>query len=639
MDTRMKILLVDDSPEVLSSLISFLGDEYQTFVATTGTKALEIAEKEDIDLILLDITLPDISGIDICQQLKWAGDNDELPIIFITGETAAQVEKEGLEAGAIDFIHKPINPPIVKARVETHLFNYQQKKRLRQEFDSLSSVQESILRNAPIGIAHIDANKEIQVWNKVMQSLTGIGFEDISLPKLLSLFPPMVSNEIHEVLSGKEEHLLKDNISLIFRGTEHYCRILFTALHNGESDEGVTLLLRDTTEEVRAEEEKKELQNQLQQVQKMEAIGTLAGGIAHDFNNLLGAIIGFSELAMEEANELSREYLQEVLNASERARDLVSQILVFSRKSDLKTQHFRLSSFVKESIKFLKATIPSSISLVTHIESEEDTILCNPTQINQVIMNLCVNASHAIGDKPGEIIIALKKQDMHTIDSNLKQQLQSVQENYIRLEIQDNGSGMSEELQKRVFEPFFTTKEIGVGTGMGLSVVHGVVKSIGGAIAIKSTIGVGTTFSILLPLAEQEQEERSVITEERITGNGNILLVDDEIILTKVYSSMLQERGYTVTAVNNPLDALEVLFEESFDILITDKTMPRMSGLQLAKKVHEQQPELPILLVTGFEEAITEETLQQYGIKAIIPKPFSGDTIIKMINSVLVGTA
>lgn len=254
-------------------------------------------------------------------------------------------------------------------------------------------------------------------------------------------------------------------------------------------------------------------------------------------------------------------------------------------------------------------------------------------------MNLCVNASHAIGDKPGEIIIALKKQDMHTIDSNLKQQLQSVQENYIRLEIQDNGSGMSEELQKRVFEPFFTTKEIGVGTGMGLSVVHGVVKSIGGAIAIKSTIGVGTTFSILLPLAEQEQEERSVITEERITGNGNILLVDDEIILTKVYSSMLQERGYTVTAVNNPLDALEVLFEESFDILITDKTMPRMSGLQLAKKVHEQQPELPILLVTGFEEAITEETLQQYGIKAIIPKPFSGDTIIKMINSVLVGTA
>lgn len=635
MEKKMKLLLVDDSPEVLNSLISLLSDSYQIFIATSGEQALRIQQDERVDLILLDISLPDISGIEVCQQLKWAGDNDELPIIFITGETAPELEKEGLEAGAVDFIHKPINPPIVKARVETHLFNYQQKRRLKQEFESLSSVNNSILKNAPVGIAHIDANNEIQVWNNVMQELTNIPFEEISLPRMLDLFSSHVATEVKTLLKGQMKNLYKEQLTLHLNGEERHCRLIFNSLESEKGYEGVTLLLRDMTEEIIAEEEKKELQLQLQQAQKMEAIGTLAGGIAHDFNNLLGAIIGFSELAMDCVDSEGKEYLSEVLKASDRARDLVSQILVFSRKSDLEAQHFSLSSFIKESIKFLKATLPASINLQAHIDCLEDTVLCNPTQINQMIMNLCVNASHAIGNKGGEIHLSLTKADLSSCSAELLQQLKNRKESYLLLQVSDTGCGMSEELQKRVFEPFFTTKEVGVGTGMGLSVVHGVVNSLGGAIGIDSTLGRGTTFTILLPLANEQHPTRKEEVIPLSEGSGSILVVDDEIMLTTIFAQILENKGYTVTAVNHPDEAITLAGDKHFDLLITDKTMPQMNGLQLSRKLHEKSSTLPTILVTGFEEALTKETLQEYGIDAVIPKPFTSETILKSVQDLL----
>ncbi|MFH1985315.1 MAG: PAS domain S-box protein [Pseudomonadota bacterium] len=374
-------------------------------------------------------------------------------------------------------------------------------------------------------------------------------------------------------------------------------------------------LLRDITGEV-------EKEKQFRQAQKMEAIGTLAGGIAHDFNNILSGIIGYTELANQDAalSERSRQCLQKVLKAGNRATDLVKQILTFSRQGEQELKPLTLSPIIKEALKLLRASLPATIQIFAHIRTDI-AVVADATRIHQIIMNLCTNARQSIGEKTGCIEISLEAENFAQTVA-LRGQFLSPG-HYAKLTVQDDGRGIPETLRERIFDPFFTTKKKGEGTGLGLSVVHGIVAGMGGGITLDSQPGAGARFTILLPAIDQPVEEDAAPASELPRGTGRILVVDDEPFQTDMIVQMLEGLGYTVTACNSSSDALSQFSQnaDAFDLLITDMTMPELTGDVLALKCLEIRPDIPIALCTGFSEYISEGKAERLGIRAFLMKP------------------
>lgn len=393
----------------------------------------------------------------------------------------------------------------------------------------------------------------------------------------------------------------------------------------------------DISEQKRAEEERHVLESQLRQAQKMEAIGTLAGGIAHDFNNILAAVIGYSELAYRrlDGHEREKRYLNEVLKACERAKELIKQILTFSR-SDERTFHpLSVTPVVKEAVKLLRASLPTTIEIKMDLTATEDTVLADPTQIHQILMNLCTNAAHAMNGKGGTLTIGL-----HTgagIADEATESCAAIPPQ-LELTVADTGQGISPAIRGRIFDPFFTTKEVGKGTGMGLAVVHGIVKGHGGIIRVESEVNKGSTFRIYLPLTgvnHAEPEPR--IFQSLPEGKERILWVDDEEVLVEMGREMFSRLGYHVTTATRSKDALEVFrrHPDSFDLVITDMTMPEVTGLQLSRKLVDIKSDIDVILCSGYSEDITPESLAAAGICEYIAKPFNHKQIAMAIRHVL----
>jgi len=389
-----------------------------------------------------------------------------------------------------------------------------------------------------------------------------------------------------------------------------------------------------------AAEEKKNLQMQLQQAQKMEAIGTLAGGIAHDFNNILSAIIGYSELALREISEETKlySYVQGVRKAGKRARNLVSQILSFSRRSEEERKPIQITPILKESLKLLRASLPATIEIRQNFGTHLGNVLADPTQIHQVIMNLCTNAAHAMREKGGVLEVSLEGVDVDTFFATQHPDIVSGQ--YLKLTVSDTGCGMTMEVMEKIFDPYFTTKEKGVGTGLGLAVIQGIVKSHRGTITVESNPGMGSTFTIFLPVVD-EKESLSITSTFTFLpmGTERILYVDDEQDLVDIATAMLESLAYELVGTTTPLKALE-LFRANpgkFDLVITDMAMPKMTGVELAKECMHIRPEIPIILCTGFTEAITEEEAKAMGIRAFVMKPIFKDKLALTITQVLHG--
>ena len=391
-------------------------------------------------------------------------------------------------------------------------------------------------------------------------------------------------------------------------------------------------VIRDITDQ-------KKLADQLLQAQKMEAIGTLAGGIAHDFNNILTAILGYAELSKFEVDpdsELSHN-LAEIINASRRAGDLIRQILTFSRRAEFKKQPLQIHSVVKEALKLVRGTIPSTIDIRQEIAGDCGTILADVTQIHQVIMNLCTNAYHAMQQQGGILIVRLQNT---VINGGTGDQPTGLAPgSYVRLTVSDTGHGMNETTLDRVFDPYFTTKKQGEGTGLGLATVHGIVENHGGGISVKSTINEGTTFDIYFPRVEAAFS--AALTGWGETGSSSfaarILLVDDEEMLIRLGKSILKKLGHTVTAFSNSQDALDCFRKDpqAFDLLLTDQMMPGLTGLDLAQQCQALRADLPIILATGYSEAITKEQAQAQGISAILWKPVTINTMAETIQQAL----
>lgn len=379
--------------------------------------------------------------------------------------------------------------------------------------------------------------------------------------------------------------------------------------------------------------EQKKLEAQLRQAHKMESMGTLAGGIAHEFNNIIGIIVGNTELAIDDVPEWNpaRQNLEEIRTASLRARDVVKQILAFSRQSSQELKPVRIGPIIVESLRLLRSSIPTTIQIHQDISVESDTVRADPTQINQILINLCNNAAHALRDKGGEIEVNLENVKINENESTKYHDIPPGE--YVRLTVKDSGRGIEPEILKRIFDPYFTTKKTGEGAGMGLAVVHGIVKSHGGNISVSSTDGKGTTFHVLLPCTEDKPDEETVITAEIPRGNEKILLVDDEKAMVDVIKPMLERLGYQVAARTSSIEALEAFRANSdkYDLVITDYTMPNMTGIELTQKILRLRPTMPIILCTGFSELINEETAKKKGIQAFIMKPI---VMNKMANSI-----
>ena len=412
----------------------------------------------------------------------------------------------------------------------------------------------------------------------------------------------------------------------------YHCRtgqtlpVLFSAalMRDRKGDiEGLVCVARDITERKLAEQERERLQGQLLHAQKMETIGTLAGGVAHDFNNILTPLLGYLELAQDEVEPDTevKESIGFAIQATHRARDLVQQILTFSRRGDQERRPLQLRFVIKEALKLLRSTLPSTIRIDAELPEDCDDVLADPTQMHQVIMNLGANAYHAMAKEGGTLTVKLE-----TVDSGevMRERFPHLPENrYVRLQVSDNGHGMDAQTISRIFEPFFTTKDVGEGTGLGLSVVHGIVTEHGGMIDVQSEIGKGSTFTILLPSASCEGKGVVVPSTAEAAGVEKILFVDDEEIIALLGKEMLERLGYRVTSVSDSREALNLVQQEPgrFDILITDLTMPHMTGLQLSREVKGVRSDLPIILLSGYVGSLTNEDVREAGINATLVKP------------------
>jgi PAS domain S-box-containing protein len=497
-----------------------------------------------------------------------------------------------------------------------------------------------LAESLPQVIFEVDSTGNLIYLNQTGYALFGYTPEDLAKGfNVLEAFIPEDRERIaHDIMTsvqgqrlGRQEYTAAKKDGTKFPVGVHANRIM-----REQTATGIRGILIDFTPIKRAEEEKKKLEIQLQQAQKMEAIGALAGGIAHDFNNILSAIIGYTELAMlNEGAEHCTAELNEALIAANRAKDLVKQILAFSRQTDEERMPVKVALVAKEAVKFLRATIPATIEIKTRIDDKSGAVLANSVELHQIIMNLCTNAQHAIGEQAGLLEVAVQNTEIDLAQKNDLIDLGIG--SYVKISIKDTGYGMTPDVIKRIFDPYFTTKEKGVGTGLGLAVVHGIVRKYGGTIKVESELGKGTTFHIYLPKADIATPIKVEQPKQLKGGSERILFVDDEKMLVDIGQQALQRLGYDVVSRTSPIEALE-LFKakpDFFDLVITDKTMPGMTGDTLAKELMNVRPNLPVIICTGYSQAIDQERAKQIGIKAFVMKPILINEIAAAVRKVL----
>lgn len=387
----------------------------------------------------------------------------------------------------------------------------------------------------------------------------------------------------------------------------------------------------------RHEKDKTKLEGQLVQLQKMETIGTLAGGIAHDFNNILTPILGYTEMALEELSGESvlRYDIEQINSAAIRGKDLVQQILTFSRQVDFDKKPLKLDEVITEVLKLIRASFPSNIEIRQDLDKECGTVMADSTQMHQIIMNLCTNSYHAMMGKGGVLTINLDKQKVGARSINGSSKIQKG--TYVRLSISDTGHGMDKRTVERIFEPFFTMKEVGSGSGLGLSVVHGIVSNYHGTIVVDSEPGEGSRFTIYLPQHSENLEVEKDLPQPLKKGKGSILFVDDEKEITYMGKRMLESLGYTVDIKTDSQEALKVLSEDpqKYDLLVTDQAMPKLMGTELIARVMEFKPDLKSIIITGYQESIPANAMEQYGIADIISKPLILSEFSELIGNVL----
>jgi len=512
--------------------------------------------------------------------------------------------------------------------VGVHLDITERKKREEDLIRLKAAVEQ-----AADSIEITDSNGLIQYVNPAFEKLSGFSIKD-----LIGKNPSILQSGYHskefyselwdsiskgQVWSGKFHNRKKDGTIYIEEAT-----ISPVHDHNGKIMNFIAVK-KDITEKV-------QLEKYMIQAQKMESIGTLAGGIAHDFNNILSSIMGFTELALNAVEDGStiKDDLQEVYSAGKRAKDLVNQILSFARQSEEKTTPIRVDRIAREVLKFIRSSIPTTIEIKQNINSDS-LIMGNSTQIHQILMNLLTNAAQAMENEGG--ILTLSLEDFNVDTHSLIDNIVLKSGDYLKLEISDSGIGMSPETIESIFDPYFTTKAPGEGTGMGLSLVLGIVEGYGGKITVKSELGQGAVFIIYLPVTKKHENRHAVSSERLPSGTEHVLFIDDEAPIIKMGKRILNGLGYTVTTNTSSVEALE-LFRSNpndFDLIITDLTMPNITGDKLAVELIKIRSDIPVILCTGYSKKMSDEAAEKIGIKAFAYKPVEASDLAKTVREVL----
>lgn len=497
---------------------------------------------------------------------------------------------------------------------------------LQQELENTRDRYAHLYDFSPVGYFSITEKGIIDEANLTIASML-----DIKKGALIGMpVSRFISRDDRDIFFNHQKRLLKTaspesfELRLLKMNGEEFHAALecMVVTQTDDDSKKIRVAASDISGRKRAEAEKKQLESQLRSAHKMQALGTIAGGIAHEFNNILGIILGNAELALDELPEWNpaRFNLEAVQTASLRAKVIVHELLSFVRKTEPERKPIKINAIVTGSLKLIRSSIPSGIEIRQDIQKEPRTILADPTQINQVLINLITNAVHAMEKDGGILRIGLNRV---TLDDKMVKRHGLSPGPYVKLTVSDTGHGIDPEIVERIFDPYFTTKETGKGAGMGLAVVQGIVRNHNGAIFVDSEFDKGTAFHIFLPVIENEHARKDFITEDFKTGKERILFVDDEKSLVEIVSQILDRLGYRVEATTNPFDALKLFRTNSdkFDLVITDLTMPGMSGDKLVKEILAIRPEMPIILCSGFSDKIGGDKANELGIRAFIMKP------------------
>ena len=520
-----------------------------------------------------------------------------------------------------------------------------ERKRAESMLRASETRYRELVENANSIILRMDSNGTLSFFNEYAQRFFGFTTEEVIGKNIVGTIVPETDSagrdlrkmiaEIgrtpHQYATNENENILRDGSRVWISWTN---RPFYT--EEGEVSE-ILCVGNDITEQKRTEEEKALLQAQLNQSQKLEAIGTLAGGIAHDFNNILAAVIGYADLAREEVPDDTylAKNIDQILQAGNRAKDLVKQILAFSRQSSTETAVFMPATIIGETVKLLRPALPTTITIDMQLDPQAGPVCIDPTQFHQILMNLCTNAFHAMEKNCGTLTIGLSEALLNYTD--LPASVPGGPGKYVVIAVRDTGSGIDDTIRSRIFDPFFTTKAAGKGTGMGLSIIHGIVTNRGGFITVDSTVGKGTEFRVYLPISRQDVGENIDENVAISSGSGHILFVDDEIILVEMATRILQKLGYKVTATTSSAEAFSLFSRESaaYDLIITDQTMPEMTGLELSRRMLGLRPDLPIILCTGYSAILTKDDVCREGIRDLLLKPVTKKELAAVVKKAL----
>ena len=540
--------------------------------------------------------------------------------------------------GSVRWIMETVSPTVYEGRpaVIGNSMDVTEIREIREKLDELRELESSILEAIPHAVLGLK-NRRVVFANNAVEKVFGWKPEELIGQKTIVLYNSAdyykgTGRLVYELL----EQQRTCELEIVCRhreGHEITCRFNAAIIGETLAEGRIVVTYENITARKRMEEEKTELEEQLVHAQKMEAVGTLAGGIAHDFNNILGVILGYAELANNALLDAKlKVYLDHVITAADRAKNLVQQILAFSRQGEKDMKPLAVAPLVKETMQMLRASIPSTIDIQVNVTRESTSVLANVSHIHQLVMNLCTNAAQAMRGMGGVLSVALEN-----VYVNQGSILELAPGEYVRLSVGDTGPGIEEAVINRIFDPFFTTKKVGEGTGLGLSVVYGIVKTYSGDVTVESEIGKGTVFQVYLPVTTNMLEKEEIEMGPLPMGTEHILLVDDEKELVEVGEKMLNSLGYAVSRGSNADEALDLFRKDPlrYDLLITDMTMPGMTGLALAAEIRAIRPSLPIALCTGCSEWVSEDEVKRLGIGEVAMKPLSRSDLALLVRRTL----